>query len=135
MVERVAFEAREIRIQGDTCKERLEFLAEDLIYKIQKNKASYRILFQATPVLSEKLAEKLVDWKTQNFQQVYEVANMGKSSGEIRKCISANDVTFAYQAFIGQRTGELIMNNEHVDPKTESQRLVNMLWYGIGENI
>lgn len=133
LVERVASEAREINIQGNTCKERLEFLAEDLINKIQKNKATYRILFHATPVLSEKLSSKLVDWKAQNFQQVYTVIIMGKNSGEIRNCISTDDVTFAYQAFIGQRTGELIMNNEDVDPKAESVRLVNMLWFGIGE--
>lgn len=135
LVERVASEAREIKLHGSSCKECLEFLAEDLINTIQKNKVTYRILFQATPVLSEKLSSKLNDWKKQNFQQVYEVANMGKNSGEIRKCISTNDVTFAYQAFIGQRTGEIIMNNEDVNPKAESKRLVNMFWYGIGENI
>lgn len=135
LVERVASEAREIKLRGNTCREQLEFLAEDLIDKIQKNKATYRILFRTTPVLSEKLSSKLINWNEQNFQQVYKVANIGKKSGEIRDNISINDVTFAYQAYIGQRTGELIMKNEDVNPKAESKRLVNMLWNGIGKNI
>lgn len=85
--------------------------------------------------MSEKLSSKLIDWREQNFQQVYKAASMGKNSGEIRECININDVTFAYQAYIGQLTGELIMKNEEVDPKAEAKRLINMLWYGIGENI
>lgn len=134
LVERVALEAREIEICGNTCMEQLEFLAENLIDKIQKNKAVYRTLFQATPVMSRGLSSKIIDWREQNFHQVYKAVETGKTSRKIRDNMSIDDVVFAYQAYVGQRTGELIMTNEEVDPKSEARRLIEMLWYGIGEN-
>jgi hypothetical protein len=65
--------------------------------------------------------------------QAAEAVEMGMESCEIRENISLQDAAFAYQAYIGQRTGELIMKNEEVDPKAEAKRLVAMLWYGVGK--
>lgn len=134
MLERIASEARQINIHGDTCKESLENLAEDLIDKIQSNKAIYRILFQATPVMSNKLSPKLMDWRNQSYLQILEVASKGKELGEIKSNIQIHDVTFAFQAFIGQLTGELIMKNEEVNPKEKAKNIVNILWNGIGKD-
>ncbi|MBU5439564.1 TetR/AcrR family transcriptional regulator [Tissierella sp. MSJ-40] len=135
LVERVSFESREIKFRGNTCREQLEYFAEDLIEKIRENKDIYRILFQATPVMSEKLSSKLINWREQNFQQVYKAAKMGKDSGEFREEISVEDVTFVYQAYLGQRMGEFIMKDEDIDPKMEAKRLGDMLWNGIGKNV
>lgn len=132
LVERASLDAREIKNRGNTCKEHLEFLAEDLIDIIQKNKVIYRILFEATPVMSEKLSSKFIRWREQNFEQVFTIAEMMKNAGEIREGVNTDDVTFAFRAYIGQRTGDLIMKHEDVDPRVEAKRLCDLLWYGIG---
>ena len=135
LAERASLESRKIKLRGNTCREHIEYLAEDLIDKIQKNKNIYKIIFEATPVMSEKLSSKFINWREQNFQQVYEVVKVGKESGEIREGVSIEDVTFAYQAYVGQRMGELIMKDEDVDPKVEAKRLGDILWYGVGRNV
>lgn len=93
----------------------------------------YQILFQAAPVMYVILSEKLSDWRRQNEQQVYAVVKQRKDTGEIKENFGIRDVVFAYQAYIGQRTGELIMNNSEVDAKMEAKRLIYLLWYGVGK--
>lgn len=134
LIERVSFEAREIQTRGNSYRENLMFLAEDLIETIQNNKTIYRILFQATPVMSEKLSTRVLLWRKQNFEQVIKIAQLAKDSGDIRTEITVDDISFGFQAFVGQRTGELIMTDQDVDPKEEAKRLIDMLWFGIGKH-
>lgn len=81
--------------------------------------------------MQEKLSSKLISWREQNFKQVFTLATMMKNADEVRDDVSAEDITFAFQAFIGQRTGDLIMKHEDVNLGVEAARLCNMLWYGL----
>jgi AcrR family transcriptional regulator len=132
LAEQIALNVREMQIKGDTCRKQLENFAADSMHMIQKNRLIYSILFQATPVMSEKLSSNILNWREQNHNQVKEIIKRGKQSSEFRDYISADDAVFAFQALLGQRSGDLLLKNEEVDPAAEANRLINILWMGIG---
>ena len=52
---------------------------------------------------------------------------------ELNAGITADDAAFAFLALVGQRAGDILIEEEEIQPAAEAERLVKLAWYGISK--
>ncbi len=122
-----------VELNEGNIKEKLTFLAEVSLERLQKNSLLYKILFQELPTLSNPATERIKHWQKQTLSQAFEVIQSGIELGCFCKNLSYGEISFAYKALISQRMSDLLMFDEQINSKQEAEKLLNILWHGISE--
>ena len=131
LVDRVANKVHEIVPQGESCREKLVFIATNILREIQENRQVYYLIFREAPVFSGLVSENLVRWRQSSSAQIRHIITDGTK--ELAPEINQEDATFAFQALIGQRAGDILITGEEINAHEEAKRLINILWSGISK--
>lgn len=133
LVDRVALAAHKNPPEGQNCKEKLEDVARNILKQIYENQSVYYLIFKETPVLSSLVSENLAKWRRESFIQVQNVIAKAIEDGEINPKMDIEKAAFAFQALVGQRAGDILLTGETVAIDRESEKLIDILWFGLAE--
>jgi AcrR family transcriptional regulator len=131
LVDQVATQTHKVIPQGNTCREKLEDAARNILKQIDENREVYYLIFREAPVLSAIVSENLEKWRLGSFEQVHKIIT--DTIDELNPNINTEDATFAFQALLGQRAGDILLTGVTIDINAEAKRLVNILWLGLGK--
>lgn len=118
--------------QNTSVKKQLEYLASHSIIRLQSNFTLYKILFQELPSLSNPTSDRIQTWQNHTMILVHQVIEQGIKKGAFNKDKKEEDIAFLYKALVGQRLADLLMLDKQVQPDVEAERLINLMWSGIG---
>lgn len=131
LVDRVANKVHEIVPQGENCRQKLVYIAENILGQIQENRQVYYLVFREAPVFSGIVSENLVKWRQSSFLQIQKI--MIEGANELASEVNHDDAAFAFRALIGQRAGDLLITGEEINAEKEAKKLIDILWSGISE--
>lgn len=66
--------------------------------------------------------------------KAHEVIAQGVAENAFDPSFTADDIVFVFKALVGQSAGDVLTTGKQVDPMTEAERLMRMLWLGVGRN-
>jgi len=116
--------------EGST-KEKLTFLAEANLSRLQNNYVLYKILFTELPALSLPAVDRIRKWQKQSLERALEVIESGIRSNCFSKSLEYNEIGFVFQALLAQKMSNMLMTHEIIDVKLEAEKLVNIMWNGV----
>lgn len=122
-------------VLSGTVKEQLETLAKESISRLLDNFVVYKILFQEMPTLEKVTAEKLRKWQDSSMSLVLDVIDKGFDESLFSSRLTREDIAFSFRAIVGQRLGDILLSGVDVEPELEAKRLVDLLWFGVGDNL
>lgn len=131
LINEIVKEERENPLEG-SIRTQLETLAVESINRLQNNFTLYKILFQELPSLSNPTSDKIRTWQGHSMIKVQKVIEKGIEEGVFDSNLKSEDMAFVFKALIGQRLADLLMTNTQVVPEEEANRLIGLMWMGVG---
>lgn len=132
LFDEIVRENASVEINSDVSAQ-LESHTIELLNRVQDNFVLYRILFREMPSLSEPAVTHIKAWQAQSLSQIIKCIERGYNSRYFSNDFTLKEVIFAYQALVGQKISDLLINNERVDSKTEAKRIIRLLLNGVRE--